>query len=62
MSNKDWFDDDESWFRDLDSSCMGCGELNFRESRIPGLCDECEYDSFNATKNASHEKTSKEDI
>jgi hypothetical protein len=32
MRNDDWFDDD---------SCSSCGDFNFKESPIDGLCVAC---------------------
>lgn len=31
MKNDDWFDD----------SCSGCGEFDYKESQIKGLCVAC---------------------
>lgn len=30
-----YYDEDE------DEACLACGELDFRESRLPGLCVDC---------------------
>ena len=47
--SKDWYEEDGAWIDNVDNSCLSCGELHYRESRIPGICVECSEESFNST-------------
>ncbi len=36
---------DDPW---EDDACMECGEILVRESRIPGLCEDCWQEAYGA--------------
>lgn len=38
---RDWFDDDDGWSPYGDDGCIECGAVQYRESRVPGVCAAC---------------------
>lgn len=44
---KNWFEDGDNWdSRDLDNTCLECGDKIMRASRVQGVCSECMNGSF----------------